>query len=120
MTLPQHLKSKEKGRIEPSKTRYCIASHTSENLGADLQRLHVRCMHLLGSEIQRPQPAGVDDYVDMARAGPDAHDSQHIHDKAVFDGTNEVRKGGKLAMQKLLCARADLSSHCTNEIGCKI
>jgi hypothetical protein len=26
----------------------------------------------------------------MARAGPEAHDSQHIHDKAVFDGASQA------------------------------
>ena len=52
-------------------------------------------MHLLGLQTHITQLAGVDDYVDMARAGPDAHDSQHIHDKAVFDGTNEVQTRGK-------------------------
>jgi len=39
------------------------------------------------------QFAGLDDYVEMARAGPEAHDSQHIHDKVVFDGTSQVGRG---------------------------
>lgn len=35
-------------------------------------------------------PAELDDYLDLARAGPSLSDEQHIYHKLIFDAVNEA------------------------------